>query len=47
VVRLIQVSTWAQLSASSMLESSGQELQKAVQREQASKGFNTCFESPY
>jgi hypothetical protein len=47
VVRLIHVSEWEQFSASSMLESSGQQLQKAVHHEQASKGFRTCFESPY
>ncbi len=46
-VRLIQVSAWAQFSVSSMLEASGQELQKAVHHEQVSKGFSTCFESPY
>jgi glucosamine--fructose-6-phosphate aminotransferase (isomerizing) len=47
VVRLIHVSEWEQFSASSMLESSGRQLQKAVRQEQASKGFSTCFESPY
>jgi glucosamine--fructose-6-phosphate aminotransferase (isomerizing) len=47
VVRYLHVSTWAQLSTSSLLESSGQQLQKAVHQEQASKGFSTCFESPY
>jgi glucosamine--fructose-6-phosphate aminotransferase (isomerizing) len=47
VARHLQVSPWAQFSASSLLESSGQQLQKAVHREQAAKGFNTCFESPY
>jgi glucosamine--fructose-6-phosphate aminotransferase (isomerizing) len=47
VVRHLHVSAWAQLSTSSLLEASGQELQKAVHREQATKGFNTCFESPY
>jgi glucosamine--fructose-6-phosphate aminotransferase (isomerizing) len=47
VVRLIHVSEWEQLSVSSMLESSGQHLQKAVHREQASKGFRACFEPPY
>jgi hypothetical protein len=47
VVRLIHVSQWEQFSASSLLESSGQQLQKAVHHEQASKGFSTCFESPY
>jgi glutamine---fructose-6-phosphate transaminase (isomerizing) len=47
VVRHLHVSAWAQLSTSSLLEASGQELQKAVHHEQAAKGFNTCFESPY
>jgi glutamine---fructose-6-phosphate transaminase (isomerizing) len=47
VVRHIHVSSWAQLSTSSLLESSGQQLQKAVHQEQATKGFVTCFESPY
>ncbi len=47
VVRLIHVNQWEQFSVSSMLESSGQQLQKAVHQEQASKGFCTCFESPY
>ncbi len=47
VVRLMKVSDWQQFSASSLLESSGQELHKAVHREQASKGLSTCFESPY
>ena len=47
VVRLMHVSKWEQFSVSSMLESSGQHLQKAVHREQASKGFSACFESPY
>ncbi len=47
VVRQLRVSSWAQFSASSLLESSGQQLQIAVHREQASKGFNTCFEAPY
>ena len=47
VVRHLHVSAWAQLSTSSLLEASGQELQKAVHREQATKGFNACFESPY
>jgi glucosamine--fructose-6-phosphate aminotransferase (isomerizing) len=47
VVRLIGISDWEQLSASSLLESNGQQLQKAVQREQASKGLSTCFVSPY
>jgi len=47
VVRLMHVSMWEQFSASSMLESSGRELQKAVHHEQASNGFCTCFESPY
>ena len=44
---MIHVSTWEQLSLSSLLESSGQQLQKAVHREQASKGLHTCFVSPY
>ena len=47
VVRHLHVSPWMQLSMSSLLESSGEQLEKAVQREQAAKGFNTCFESPY
>jgi len=47
VVRHLHVSAWAQLSTSSLLEASGQELQKAVHREQATKGFNACFEAPY
>jgi glucosamine--fructose-6-phosphate aminotransferase (isomerizing) len=47
VVRHLHVSTWAQLSTSSLLESSGQQLQKAVHQEQAMKGFSTCFEAPY
>jgi hypothetical protein len=47
VVRLIAISNWEQLSASSLLESNGQHLQKVVQREQASKGLSTCFVSPY
>ncbi len=47
VVRLIHVSDWEQISVSSLFESSGQELQKAVHREQASKGLSTCFVSPY
>ena len=47
VVRLIHVSQWEQFSVASMIESSGKQLQKSVHREQASKGFNTCFESPY
>jgi glucosamine--fructose-6-phosphate aminotransferase (isomerizing) len=47
VVRIIHVSAWGQLSASSLLESSGQELQKAVHQEQASKGLHRCFVSPY
>jgi glutamine---fructose-6-phosphate transaminase (isomerizing) len=47
VVRLIDISNWEQLSASSLLESNGQHLQKVVQREQASKGLSTCFVSPY
>jgi glucosamine--fructose-6-phosphate aminotransferase (isomerizing) len=47
VVRHLKVSAWSQLSTSSLLEASGQELQKAVHREQATKGYNTCFESPY
>ena len=47
VVRLIHVSKWEQFSASSLLESSGKHLQKAVHQEQASKELSTCFESPY
>ena len=47
VVRLMRVSPWEQLSASSLLESSGRQLQKEVHQEQASKGLSTCFESPY
>jgi glucosamine--fructose-6-phosphate aminotransferase (isomerizing) len=47
VVRLIHVSEWGQLSASSLLESSGPELQKAVHREQTSNGLHPCFMSPY
>jgi glucosamine--fructose-6-phosphate aminotransferase (isomerizing) len=47
VVRLMHVSEWEQFSASSLLESSGKQLQKAVHQEQASKGLSTCFESPY
>ncbi len=47
VARMTNVSNWAQLSLSSLLESSGQQLQKEVHREQASKGLGTCFESPY
>jgi glucosamine--fructose-6-phosphate aminotransferase (isomerizing) len=47
VVRLIHVIDWEQISVSSLFESSGQELQKAVHREQASKGLGTCFASPY
>ncbi len=47
VVMLRTVSSWEQMSACSLLESSGQQLQKAVHREQASKGFDTCFVSPY
>jgi glucosamine--fructose-6-phosphate aminotransferase (isomerizing) len=47
VARLIHVSDWAQVSTSSLLESSGQQLQKAVHREQSSKGLSTCFVSPY
>jgi glucosamine--fructose-6-phosphate aminotransferase (isomerizing) len=47
VVRLIHVIDWEQVSVSSLFESSGQELQKAVHREQASKGLSTCFVSPY
>jgi len=47
VVRLIHVIDWEQISVSSLFESSGQELQKAVHREQASKGLSTCFASPY
>jgi hypothetical protein len=47
VVSLRHVSNWEQLSASSLLESSGKHLQKAVHQEQASKGFETCFEAPY
>ncbi len=47
VVRLMHVSEWERFSASSLLESSGKQLQKAVHQEQASKGLCTCFESPY
>ena len=47
VVRHLHVSPWVQLSMCSLLESSGEQLQKAVHQEQAAKGFNTCFESPY
>jgi glucosamine--fructose-6-phosphate aminotransferase (isomerizing) len=47
VVRLIHVIDWEQVSVSSLFESSGRELQKAVHREQASKGLSTCFVSPY
>ena len=47
VVRHIHVSEWGQLSASSLLESSGHELQKAVHQEQASLGLHACFVSPY
>jgi glutamine---fructose-6-phosphate transaminase (isomerizing) len=47
VVRLMHISNWEQFSASSLLESSGLLLQKAVHEEQGSKGLNTCFESPY
>jgi hypothetical protein len=47
VVRHLHVSPWMQLSMCSLLESSGEQLQKAVHREQAARGFNICFESPY
>ena len=47
VVRYLQISDWAQASTCSLLESSGQQLQKAVHKEQTSKGLSTCFESPY
>ena len=47
VVRLLHLSNWEQMSAASLLESSGQELGKAVHQEQASKGLSTCFVSPY
>jgi glucosamine--fructose-6-phosphate aminotransferase (isomerizing) len=47
VVRHIHISEWGQLSASSLLESSGHELQKAVHQEQASMGLHACFVSPY
>ncbi len=47
VARLMHVGNWEQMSVSSLLESSGQELQKAVHKEQASKGLGTCFVSPY
>ena len=47
VVRLMRVSEWEQFSASSLLESSGKQLQKAVHQEQASKGLSACFKSPY
>jgi glucosamine--fructose-6-phosphate aminotransferase (isomerizing) len=47
VVRYLQISEWAQFSTCSLLESSGQQLQKAVHQEQAAKGLSTCFESPY
>jgi hypothetical protein len=46
-LRVEQARGQAQFSVSSMLEASGQEPQKAVHHEQASKGFSTCFESPY
>jgi glucosamine--fructose-6-phosphate aminotransferase (isomerizing) len=47
VVRQLHVSAWAQLSTSSLLEASGQQLQKAVHQEQSAKGYSTCFEAPY
>ncbi len=47
VVRLVHLSEWEQLSASSLLESSGQQLQNAVHKEQASKALSTCFVAPY
>jgi glutamine---fructose-6-phosphate transaminase (isomerizing) len=47
VVRLLPIADWEQLSASSLLEASGLQLQKTVHQEQASKGLRTCFVSPY
>ena len=47
VVRMKHLSDWEQLSASSLLESSGKRLEKAVHQEQASKGFEACFVAPY
>jgi hypothetical protein len=47
VARMTNVGNWEQLSVSSLFESSGQQLQKAVHTEQASKGLGTCFEPPY
>jgi hypothetical protein len=47
VARLMKVQSWAQFSASSLLESSGQVLMDTVHKEQTLKGLNTCFEPPY
>jgi len=47
VVRLLPIADWEQMSASSLLEASGLQLQKTVHQEQASKGLRTCFLSPY
>ncbi len=47
VAILMKVSDWAHASTASLLESSGQELQKAVHREQESKGLSPCFVAPY
>ncbi len=46
-VRLIHVSEWAQMSTASLFESSGEHLQKSLQREQESKGLAPCFTAPY
>ena len=47
MARLMKVQSWAQFSASSLLESSGQVLMDAVHKEQTLKGLNTCFKPPY
>jgi hypothetical protein len=47
VARLMKVQSWAQFSASSLLESSGQVLMDTVHKEQTLKGLNTCFKPPY
>jgi len=47
VARLMKVQSWAQFSASSMLECSGQVLMDTVHKEQTLMGLNPCFKPPY
>jgi hypothetical protein len=46
VARLV-CDDWQLFSLSSLLESDGKRLETVVHAEQSSKGFCTCFKSPY